>query len=98
MFFDAAIKNRLVAIAPNLPRIGLIVLINLIGRYLGIPGVILILLSFGHSLRKRGMIKSDNPIRLLRLHEWLAWIDSTSVRWRMRSMKRVTAASTTSLR
>src|SRR3546814_12079883 len=24
-----------------------------IGRYLGIPGVILILLSFGHSLRKR---------------------------------------------
>lgn len=50
-----------------------------IGRYLGIPGVILILLSFGHSLRKRGMMKSDNPIRLLRLHEWLAWIGSTLV-------------------
>jgi hypothetical protein len=50
-----------------------------IGRYLGIPGVILILLSFGHSLRKRGMIKSDNPIRLLRLHEWLAWIGATLV-------------------
>ncbi|WP_234179989.1 hypothetical protein ACMT1E_05375 [Sphingomonas flavalba] len=50
-----------------------------IGRYLGIPGVILILLSFGHSLRKRGLIKSDNPIRLLRLHEWLAWIGSTLV-------------------
>jgi len=50
-----------------------------IGRYLGIPGVILILLSFGHSLRKRGVIKSDNPIRLLRLHEWLAWIGSTLV-------------------
>lgn len=50
-----------------------------IGRYLGIPGVILILLSLGHSLRKRGMIKSDNPIRLLRLHEWLAWIGSTLV-------------------
>ena len=50
-----------------------------IGRYLGIPGVILILLSFGHSLRKRGMIKSSNPIRLLRLHEWLAWIGSTFV-------------------
>jgi hypothetical protein len=50
-----------------------------VGRYLGIPGVILILLSFGHSLRKRGMIKSDNPIRLLRLHEWLAWIGSTLV-------------------
>jgi hypothetical protein len=50
-----------------------------IGRYLGIPGVILILLSFGHSLRKRGMIKSENPVRLLRLHEWLAWIGSTLV-------------------
>lgn len=50
-----------------------------IGRYLGIPGVILILLSFGHSLRKRGVIKSDNPVRLLRLHEWLAWIGATLV-------------------
>lgn len=50
-----------------------------IGRYLGIPGVILILLSFGHSLRKRGMIKSSNPVRLLRLHEWLAWIGATLV-------------------
>lgn len=50
-----------------------------IGRYLGIPGVILILLSFGHSLRKRGMMRSDNPIRLLRLHEWLAWSGSTLV-------------------
>lgn len=50
-----------------------------IGRYLGIPGVILILLSFGHSLRKRGMIRSDNPIHLLRLHERLAWIGATLV-------------------
>ncbi len=50
-----------------------------IGRYLGIPGVILILLSFGHSLRKRKLIKSSNPARLLRLHEWLAWIGSTMV-------------------
>ncbi|MGE3744377.1 MAG: hypothetical protein AB7G25_01455 [Sphingomonadaceae bacterium] len=50
-----------------------------IGRYLGIPGVILIVLSFGHSLRKRGLMQSDNPIRLLRLHEWLAWIGSTFV-------------------
>jgi len=50
-----------------------------IGRYLGIPGVILILLSFGHSLRKRGVIKSSNPVRLLRLHEWLAWIGATLV-------------------
>src|SRR3546814_12805853 len=50
-----------------------------IGRYLGIPGVILILLSFGHSLRKRGAIQSSNPVRLLRLHEWLAWLGATLV-------------------
>lgn len=50
-----------------------------VGRYLGIPGVILILLSFGHSLRKRKLIKSSNPALLLRLHEWLAWIGSTLV-------------------
>lgn len=50
-----------------------------IGRYLGIPGILLILFSFGHSLRKRGLIKSKNPVRLLRLHEWLAWIGATLV-------------------
>lgn len=50
-----------------------------IGRYLGIPGVILILASFGHSLRKRGLIRSRNPTRLLRLHEWLAWLGATLV-------------------
>lgn len=47
-----------------------------VGRYLGIPGVLLILLSFGHSLRKRGYIKSQDPARLLRLHGWLAWAGS----------------------
>lgn len=50
-----------------------------IGRYLGIPGVLLILASFGHSLRKRGIIQSSNPVRLLRQHEWLAWAGSTLV-------------------
>ncbi|RAK62984.1 hypothetical protein [Phenylobacterium kunshanense] len=50
-----------------------------IGRYLGIPGVILILVSFGHSLRKRGVIHSGNPVFLLRLHEWLAWAGSLLV-------------------
>ena len=50
-----------------------------IGRYLGIPGVLLILLSFGHSLRKRGVIRSSNPARLLRRHEWLAWVGSTMI-------------------
>jgi len=50
-----------------------------IGRWLGIPGVLLILGSFGHSLRKRRIIESGNPVRLLRLHEWMAWAGSLLV-------------------
>lgn len=50
-----------------------------VGRYLGIPGVLLILASFRHSLRKRKIIASANPVRLLRQHEWLAWVGSTLV-------------------
>lgn len=50
-----------------------------IGRYLGIPGVLLILASFGHSLRKRGFIHGGNPMFLLRLHEWMAWAGSLLV-------------------
>ncbi|ALL15088.1 hypothetical protein [Caulobacter henricii] len=50
-----------------------------IGRYLGIPGVLLILASFGHSLRKRGILKSGDPVRLLHLHEGLAWTGSLLV-------------------
>lgn len=50
-----------------------------IGRYLGIPGVLLILGSFGHSLRKRKIIRSGNPVRLLRLHEGMAWAGSLLV-------------------
>jgi hypothetical protein len=47
-----------------------------VGRYLGIPGVLLILLSFGHSLRKRGFLKAYDPAWMLRLHGWLAWAGS----------------------
>jgi hypothetical protein len=47
-----------------------------IGRYLGIPGTLLILGSFGYSLRKRKVIRSGNPARLLRLHERMAWLGS----------------------
>jgi len=50
-----------------------------VGRYLGIVGVILILLSFAHSLHKRGFINSDKPMRLFRLHEGLAWAGSTFI-------------------
>lgn len=44
-----------------------------LGRYLGIPGVLLILASFGYSLRKRKLIAAGHPARLLRWHEGLAW-------------------------
>lgn len=47
-----------------------------IGRYLGIPGVLLIIGSFGYSLRKRKIITSGNPATLLRLHEYMAWAGS----------------------
>ena len=50
-----------------------------IGRYLGIPGTLLILGSFGYSLRKRKVIRSGNPVRLLRLHERMAWLGSLFV-------------------
>ena len=44
-----------------------------IGRYLGIPGVICILLSFLYSLRKRKVITFGNPKRMLQLHIALTW-------------------------
>lgn len=50
-----------------------------IGRYLGIPGTLLILGSTAYSLRKRKLIKSGHPAKLLRLHEWLAWLGSLLV-------------------
>ncbi|MCA3261345.1 MAG: hypothetical protein ING44_05365 [Telmatospirillum sp.] len=46
-----------------------------VGRYLGILGTLLILGSFGYSLRKRGFI-AGAPTRLLRVHEWMAWAGS----------------------
>jgi len=48
----------------------------LVGRYLGIVGTMLILGSFGYSLRKRGLITGGAPVRLLRVHEWMAWAGS----------------------
>ncbi|HOE40742.1 MAG TPA: hypothetical protein PLB25_03800 [Rhodoferax sp.] len=50
-----------------------------IGRYLGIPGTLLILSSFGYSMRKRKLIKSGQPVQLLRWHERLAWLGSLLV-------------------
>ena len=50
-----------------------------IGRYLGIPGTILILLSFIYSLRKRKLIGNGNPKTLLTLHETLTWIGALMI-------------------
>ena len=47
-----------------------------VGRYLGIPGVLLIIGSFGYSLRKRKLITTGQPAPLLRLHERMAWTGS----------------------
>ncbi len=47
-----------------------------VGRYLGIPGTLLILFSFGYSLRKRKIISTGRPVTLLRLHERMAWLGS----------------------
>jgi hypothetical protein len=44
-----------------------------IGRHLGIPGVVMIIGSFGYSLRKRKLIATGKPATLLRLHEYMAW-------------------------
>ena len=50
-----------------------------VGRWLGIPGTLLILGSLGYSLRKRKLIRSGQPARLLRLHEYMAWAGSLLV-------------------
>ena len=50
-----------------------------IGRWLGIPGTLLILGSFGYSLRKRKLINIGQPARLLRLHQRMAWLGSLLV-------------------
>jgi hypothetical protein len=47
-----------------------------IGRYLGIIGTCTVLSSFVYSLRKRKIIVSGSPKKLLAMHEYLAWTGS----------------------
>jgi hypothetical protein len=47
-----------------------------VGRYLGIIGTSVIIVSFIYSLRKRKIITFGSPKKLLELHEYLAWIGS----------------------
>ena len=44
-----------------------------VGRYLGMVGTFLIVLSFLYSLRKRKLIQFGTPKRLLQNHELLGW-------------------------
>ncbi len=50
-----------------------------IGRYLGIPGTLLIIGSLIYSARKRKYITASNPKTLLRMHEFSAWLGSLMV-------------------
>jgi hypothetical protein len=50
-----------------------------IGRYLGIPGTLLILLSFFYSMRKRKLISFGKPKNLLTLHETFAWLGALMI-------------------
>ncbi|MCX7057025.1 MAG: hypothetical protein NTZ79_07480 [Proteobacteria bacterium] len=50
-----------------------------IGRYLGVPGTLLIVASFTYSLRKRKLITAGHPGQLLRAHEAMAWLGTLFV-------------------
>ena len=50
-----------------------------VGRWLGIPGTLLILASLGYSLRKHKLIRSGQPATLLKWHEYMAWAGSLLV-------------------
>ncbi|NEX22558.1 hypothetical protein G3480_19990 [Thiorhodococcus mannitoliphagus] len=50
-----------------------------IGRFLGIPGTLLILLSLLYSMRKRKLIQIGEPKRLLRLHEVFTWLGALMI-------------------
>jgi hypothetical protein len=50
-----------------------------VGRYLGIPGTLLIIGSLYYSARKRKWVTTGDPKRLLRLHEFCAWLGSLMV-------------------
>lgn len=50
-----------------------------VGRWLGIPGLLMIFGSAGYSLRKRKVIQKGHPATLLRWHEALAWSGSLLV-------------------
>ena len=47
-----------------------------VGKYLGIPGTLMIIISFIYSARKRKIISFSTPKSLLTFHEYMAWVGS----------------------
>ena len=50
-----------------------------VARYVGIAGLLIIIGSFGYSLRKRNLIRFGRQAQALRLHEAMAWTGSCLV-------------------
>jgi hypothetical protein len=50
-----------------------------VGRYLGIPGTLLIIGSLYYSARKRKWVTTGDPKSLLKMHEFCAWLGSLMV-------------------
>lgn len=50
-----------------------------VGRYMGIPGTLLIIGSLYYSLRKRKFVTSGDPKLLLKMHEFGTWFGSLLV-------------------
>ena len=50
-----------------------------VGRYMGIPGTLLIIGSLYYSLRKRKYVTSGDPKSLLKMHEFGTWLGSLMV-------------------
>lgn len=50
-----------------------------VGRYLGIPGTLLIIGSLYYSARKRKWVTTGNPKSLLTMHEFGTWVGSLMV-------------------
>jgi hypothetical protein len=50
-----------------------------VGRYMGIPGTLLIIGSLYYSARKRKWVTAGNPKSLLKMHEFGTWLGSLMV-------------------
>jgi hypothetical protein len=50
-----------------------------VGRYMGIPGTLLIIASLYYSLKKRKYVTKGSPKSLLKMHEFGAWLGSLMV-------------------